>query len=99
MGAPICVICRGVPERRPIAAIIIAHHVQHDDNVPRRLPFYQHFFVVYTPWFTVAFIVFTLIWLQFQTRRAQFQPLTAGRPPLMPMPSLRPYLLNNHDEL
>ena len=98
MGAQVCVICRGVPERRPVAAIMIVQHHEVPHNAPRRLPFYQHFFVVYTPWFTMAFIVFTLIWLQFQARRVH---LTAGRPPPMPIPipSLRPYLLNTHDEL
>lgn len=101
MGAQICVICRGIPERRPIAAIIIAHPHRHPEP-HHRMPFYQHFFVVYTPWFTMAFIILTLIWLQIQVRRNHFHSLlTAGRPPPMPMPlpSLRPYMLNNHDEL
>jgi hypothetical protein len=100
MGAQICVICRNLPEHRPVAAVIIAHHILHDDE-PRHLPFYHRFIIVYGPWITMSLIILTLIWLQFQTRRMQFQPLTAGRPPLMPipLPSLRPYMFNNHDEL
>jgi hypothetical protein len=103
MGTPICVICRGLPEHRPVAAIIVAHHVPHHDgdNEPRRLPFYHRVLIVYTPWITMTFIILTLVWFQFQTRRMQFHPLTAGRPPLMPipLPSLPPYPFNNRDEL
>jgi hypothetical protein len=98
MGAPVCVICRGIPERRPrpVAAIMIIQH-----NEPRRLPFYHRVLIVYAPWVTMGFIILTLIWLQFQARRAYFRPLTAGKPPgpPLPLPTMPPYLINNHDEL
>lgn len=95
-GDTICVICRNIPERRPPPIVIFA--------APQLLqahpmPFYRHFVIVYTPWITMGFIVLTLIWLQVQSRRAHFRPLTAGTPPRIPIPSPFPLLLNNHDEL
>lgn len=102
MGQQVCVICRNLPELRPrpiAAAIMIIH--QEEEPAPRRLPFYHRILIVYAPWITMGFIILTLIWLQIQTRRAQFRPLTAGKPPgpPLPLPTMPPYLLNNHDEL
>ena len=98
-GASICVICRNIPEHRPrpLAGIIM---IAAPPQVRAQAhPLYHRFVIVYAPWLTMGFVVLTLIWLQFQTRRAHFRPLTAGLPPKFPIPSPFPLLLNTHDEL